>query len=173
MSPMISPIVGVIDPERRFAAMSLRRKPNCVTADITRAAIAASTVSTPFTTRDTVLRLTCARRATSIMVGRRPDCAPINCRRSRRARRRRRSSPARRSGFADVRLRPRSCRGGVTGAGGRHASADRGRGNPDRLVGTRSASCATTTPASSNRARSPVTSAIPRSPADTVTIAGP
>src|SRR3954468_12374402 len=50
--------------------MSLRRKPSAAMAALTFSVVSGRTPSSPLTTRDTVLRLTPARRATSRMVGR-------------------------------------------------------------------------------------------------------
>src|SRR6266545_7804184 len=68
---MSSPTVALSRPERRLRAMSLRRKPSSAIAVRTRSTSACATAGSLLTTRETVLRLTPARRATSTMVGRR------------------------------------------------------------------------------------------------------
>src|SRR6266536_254221 len=76
---MSSPTVALTRPERRLRAMSLRRKPNSAMALSTRSTSAGATAGSLLTTRDTVLRLTPACRATSTMVGRRgvPSRTPV------------------------------------------------------------------------------------------------
>ena len=66
-------------PSRRLRAISLRVKPRLAMAASTRAAVSGRTSGSPFTTRDTVLRLTFALFATSRIVGRRtgPGLPPL------------------------------------------------------------------------------------------------
>src|SRR5450759_3810846 len=54
----------------KLRAMSLRRKFTLASAACTRSVVALATPASPFTTRETVLRLTPAKSATSSMVGR-------------------------------------------------------------------------------------------------------
>src|SRR5438105_1700192 len=64
------PRLAVVEPLRRWAAPSWRRKLRASIAERTRSAVSAATPDSRLTTRDTVLRLTRARRATSTIVGR-------------------------------------------------------------------------------------------------------
>src|SRR5262245_40878965 len=66
------PRLLVVDPLRRWAAPSWRRKLSASIAAWTRSTVRAATPDSRLTTRDTVLRLTRARRATSTIVGRGP-----------------------------------------------------------------------------------------------------
>src|SRR5439155_22452877 len=66
---MTLPTVDVVRPERRVCAMPLRRKPSAATAAITRSTTGCWTCGALLTTRETVLTLTPATRATSTMVG--------------------------------------------------------------------------------------------------------
>src|SRR4051794_20094957 len=67
---MTSPIVPEDAPWRSDRARSLRSNPSSAITPATRAAVAGATAASPLITRDTVLRLTPACRATSRMVGR-------------------------------------------------------------------------------------------------------
>ena len=66
---MTSPTVADACAGRRLRAISFRWKPSASIACLTRA-VAKPTPGSPFTTRDTVLRLTPAACATSRIVGR-------------------------------------------------------------------------------------------------------
>src|SRR5262245_43862246 len=68
---MSRPMVRLTTGERRVAAMSLRRNPSWDTASRTRSTRCCATDGSRLTTRETVLRLTPACRATSNIVGRR------------------------------------------------------------------------------------------------------
>lgn len=61
-----------VRPLRSTRALSLRRKPRASMASCTRRSVSGVTPASPFTTRDTVLRPTPARAATSFIVGRLP-----------------------------------------------------------------------------------------------------
>src|SRR3954468_21947259 len=63
-------MVPVVDPRRRLRAPRFRRNPSCSIAAITRSAVSGCTAGSSFTTRDTVLMLTPASRATSLIVAR-------------------------------------------------------------------------------------------------------
>src|SRR3954462_14973385 len=67
---MTSPSVPEDPPWRSDRARSLRSKPSAAIASATRAAVAGATAASPLITRETVLRLTPADRATSRIVGR-------------------------------------------------------------------------------------------------------
>src|SRR6185312_613600 len=68
---MTRPRLAVAWPRRRRpAAMSLRVKPSSLIAKRTRSDVPDITPGSPFSTRETVFRLTPARDATSRMVGR-------------------------------------------------------------------------------------------------------
>src|SRR5918994_7558557 len=67
---MTSPSVPDGCPGRSERARSLRSKPSSTIASATRAAVAGATAASPLMTRETVLRLTPAERATSRIVGR-------------------------------------------------------------------------------------------------------
>src|SRR5919106_3209327 len=64
---MISP--SVAEERRRLRARSLRRKPSRTMDWVTRLAVSGPTPGSPFTTRETVFRLTPAACATSFIVG--------------------------------------------------------------------------------------------------------
>src|SRR6476661_4370780 len=66
---MTSPTLEVAEPVRRFLAMMFRRNPRLTAALSTRARTAGRTFGSWLNTRDTVLRLTPARSATSCIVG--------------------------------------------------------------------------------------------------------
>src|SRR2546430_16526644 len=68
-------MVALTRPERRLRAMSLRRKPSSAIAFTTRSTSGWATAGSLLTTRETVLRLTPAWRATSTIVGRRGPAA--------------------------------------------------------------------------------------------------
>ena len=61
-----------VRPLRSTRALSLRRKPSASMASWTRRSVSGVTPGSPLTTRDTVLRPTPARAATSFIVGRLP-----------------------------------------------------------------------------------------------------
>src|SRR3954454_18560226 len=67
---MTSPSVAEDPPWRSDRARSLRSKPSAAIASATRSAVAGATAASPLITRETVLRLTPADRATSRIVGR-------------------------------------------------------------------------------------------------------
>ena len=66
---MIRPSVAVEPPWRSEAARSLRSKPSCAIASVTRSAVAGVTPASALITRETVFRLTPAVCATSLIVG--------------------------------------------------------------------------------------------------------
>ena len=74
-SSMTRPIVSRLIPRFRLEAISLRWNPSCRAAASTRSAVSGRTPASPLTTRETVLKLTPATRATSRTVGR-----PVVCR---------------------------------------------------------------------------------------------
>src|SRR3954453_5962170 len=63
-------MVPVVDPRRRLRAPRLRRKPSCSMAAMTRSAVSGCTAGSSLTTRETVLMLTPASLATSLIVAR-------------------------------------------------------------------------------------------------------
>lgn len=67
---MTSPMLDVVILYLKLRAMSLRRKFTLASAACTRSVVALATPASPFTTRETVLRLTPAKSATCSMVGR-------------------------------------------------------------------------------------------------------
>jgi hypothetical protein len=69
-SSVTSPMLDVVSLCLRLRATSLRRKLSLATAACTRSAVASATPGSPFTTRETVFRLTPAEAATSFIVGR-------------------------------------------------------------------------------------------------------
>src|ERR1700681_4181953 len=66
-------MVPAVEPRRRLRAPRLRRKPSCSMAAITRSAVSGCTAGSTLTTRDTVLMLTPASWATSLIVARRRE----------------------------------------------------------------------------------------------------